>query len=195
MDRKSMLKNIGNLVVTSLICITIYFGNSYSQGSTITLDVNGAKTAMPNGIFGTLMERLGRQWGNTGVFAGTSSTIPNTNGMRNDVIDAFKECGVGAIQWPGGCAAWDYPWKPADPSGDIGTDRFLQFCKLTGAEPVITGPAYSYSAASNLAWLKHIDSTTARLSMDSLRWFKIGNEVWGGCGSNKSFTVSSYCTT
>ena len=56
------------------------------------------------------MERLGKNW-NGGIFVGTSSTIPNTNGMRNDVIDAFKEAGVGMIEWPGGCAASSYNWS------------------------------------------------------------------------------------
>jgi alpha-N-arabinofuranosidase len=179
------------IVVTGALAISMYVTSGFTQ-STVTIDVKNAKNIVPKTMFGTLMERLGRQWSNTGAFVGTSSSIPNSNGMRKDVIEAFKECGVGAIQWPGGCAAWSYKWVPSSPSNDVGTDRFLEFCKLTGAEPVICGPHYQESAASNTAWIKHIDSTTAKLGMDSLKWFKIGNEVWGGCGTGMD--VNTYCT-
>jgi alpha-N-arabinofuranosidase len=179
------------IAIAGALVITLYAISGFTQ-STITIDVKNAKNKVPNSMYGTLMERLGRQWSNTGAFVGTASTIPNVNGMRKDVIDAFKECGVGSIQWPGGCAAWNYRWNPPNPSNDVGTYRFLEFCKQIGAEPVICGPHYAESYASNLAWIKYIDSTTTKLGMDSLRWFKIGNEVWGGCGAGMD--VATYCT-
>jgi len=169
----------------ALQCITLgvvlLSVSGYSQ-NTVTLNVDGAKDSIANEVFGILMERLGRQWGGQGgIFCGTSSTVPNTNGMRNDVIEGFKECGVGALQWPGGCAANGYPWSTSKkPSNDVGVDRFIQFCKLTGAEAMISGKPTGNDAASNLAFAQYIiDSLNY-----PLKWFKIGNEVWGGCGTN-----------
>ena len=100
---------------------------------------------------------------------------------------------IGAIQWPGGCAALGYNWTPPNPSNAVGTDRFLEFCQLTGAEPIICGSHLTSWVPKNVAWLKHIDSTTARLGMDSLKWFKVGNEVWGGCGY--AMDSIKYCDT
>jgi alpha-N-arabinofuranosidase len=154
--------------------------NGFGQ-NTVTFNVDGATAVVAHEVFGLLMERLGRQWTNNGIFVGTSSTISNTNGMRNDVIDGFKECGVGAVQWPGGCAANGYSWSSnKKPSNDVGVDRFIQFCKLTGAEVMISGKPTGNDAASNLAFAQYIID-----SLDyPLKWFKVGNEVWGGCGTN-----------
>ncbi len=46
-----------------------------------------------------------------GTWVGKDSPIPNVNGIRKDVIDGMKECGITAIRWPGGCAADHYHWK------------------------------------------------------------------------------------
>ena len=91
--------------------IAVIVVTGYGQNS-VTFDVAGAETVIPHEIFGLLMERLGRQWDGRGaIFVGTNSSTPNTNGMRNDVIEGFKECGIGCIQWPGGCAANGYNWN------------------------------------------------------------------------------------
>jgi alpha-N-arabinofuranosidase len=189
MKYKKLLGSVGKLVVAGTLC-SVFSG--FSQ-STVTINVSGATSVVAKEMFGVLMERLGRQWGNTagnngGIWVTTGSTIPNTNGMRNDVINGFAECGVGSAQWPGGCAATSYTWSPPNPTNDVGTDRFIQFCQLTGATPVICGPRDA--AASNLAWIKHIDSQMTSRGMGNLKWFKNGNEVWGGCGNG--ITVGTY---
>jgi len=172
-----------------MLCVAGIVVSGFSQ-STVTFNVNGAADTVQKEMFGVLMERLGRQWGNGtngGIYVGTASAIPNTNGMRNDVMAGFTECGVGAIQWPGGCAATSYTWSPPNPANDVGTDRFIQFCSITGATPVICGPRDA--ASSNLAWVRHIDSQMTSRGMGLLQWFKDGNEVWGGCGSGINVTT------
>jgi alpha-N-arabinofuranosidase len=176
--------------VSLMLCVAGIVVGGFSQSS-VTFNVNGAADTVQKEMFGVLMERLGRQWGNGtngGIYVGTASAIPNTNGMRNDVMAGFTECGVGSIQWPGGCAATSYTWSPPNPANDVGTDRFIQFCSITGATPVICGPRDA--AASNLAWVKHIDSQMTSRGMGLLKWFKDGNEVWGGCGSG--INVATY---
>ncbi len=51
---------------------------------------------------------------NGGLFVGTNSSIANTDGMRNDIIQGFKDAGVGMIEWPGGCAANSYNLTPTE---------------------------------------------------------------------------------
>ncbi len=102
MHHKKYFSSIDKLVIASTLYVAVLVLNGYSQSS-VTINVNDAADVVPKELFGVLMERLGRQWnGNGGIFVGTGSSIPNTDGMRNDVIDGFKECGVGSIEWPGG---------------------------------------------------------------------------------------------
>ena len=156
---------------------------SSTPANTLTVNADTAKDVVNSGIFGLLMERLGKNW-NGGIFVGTSSSIANTNGMRNDVIDAFKEAGVGMIEWPGGCAAGSYNWSSnKNPSNDVGTDRYMQLCSLLGIPPIIAGPGTSAAAANNLAWVQYINNNTSHTDW-TLNHFKIGNEVWG-CGGNQ----------
>lgn len=170
--------------------------NGYNQ-STITFNVDGANTVIPKEIYGVLMERLGRQWTSpstpsSGIFVGTNSSIANVNGMRKDVIDGFKECGITAAEWPGGCAANGYDWsKNKKPANDVGVDRFFEFCRLTGAEAVIAGKPFGDDAESNLAFCKYIIDSLKY----PLKYFKIGNEVWG-CGGDQNVATytSNYST-
>jgi len=164
--------------------------NAYND-TKMTFNVDKADSVVHKEIFGVLMERLGKQWdGNGAIWVGTSSSTKNTDGMRQDVIDGFKECGVGAAEWPGGCAANHYNWSAnKTPTNAVGVKRFIEFCNLTGAEAVIAAPCSTSSmGASNLAFGQYI--------MDSLnyplKWFKLGNEMWGGCGTNYTSTYLSY---
>lgn len=165
--------------------------SGYCQ-STITINVDGATGIIPNELYGVLMERLGNQW-RGGVWVGTNSSTENANGMRKDIIDGFKECGVGAIEWPGGCAANDYNWKDnKNPSNDVGTDRFMQLCELVGCEPIIAGSGQASSASNNLEWVTYINDNSSHPEWN-LKYFKIGNEVWGCGGKQKVNTyISNY---
>ena len=55
-------------------------------------------------VYGHFSEHLGRCI-YEGIYVGENSDIPNTNGMRNDVVEALKELKVPVLRWPGGCFA------------------------------------------------------------------------------------------
>ena len=154
-----------------------------TAANTLTVNVDSAQQVIHKEIYGVLLERLGRNI-TGGLYVGTSSSIPNTSGMRNDIIQGFKEVGVGTIQWPGGCAANNYNWNPPNPANDVGTDRFMELCAAVGAEPYITGRPNASNAASNLQWLTYLNNNTAHPEWN-VKYFKVGNEVWG-CGGNKT---------
>jgi alpha-N-arabinofuranosidase len=156
---------------------------SGTAANTLTVNADSAQDVVSDGIFGVLMERLGKNW-QGGIFVGTGSSIPNTDGMRNDVIQAFKDAGVGMIEWPGGCAANGYNWSANKaPSNDVGTDRYLELTSLLGIQPLIAGPGTSAGAANNLAWVQYINDNSSHPDW-TINYFKVGNEVWG-CGGNQ----------
>lgn len=110
-----------------------------------------------------------------GLWVGKDSDIPNTDGLRQDVIDACRELGIGAMRWPGGCCADHYHWKdgigpdrpprlhpipePANPvwRHEFGTDEFLRLCELTGADPVITANTATGTPQEFLDWYEYIN--------------------------------------
>src|SRR5262249_27531781 len=133
---------------------------SGTAANTLTVNADGAQNLIADGIFGVLMERLGKNW-QGGIFVGSTSTIPNTDGMRNDVIQAFKDAGVGMVEVPGGGAAGSYNWSAnRAPSNDVGTDRYMELTSLLGIPPLIVGPGTAAAAANNLAWVTYINSNT-----------------------------------
>ncbi len=161
-----------------LSCIAV---GGFGQSS-VSVNVSGAATVVNKEIFGILMEQLGKNWTN-GTFVGTNSTTPNINGMRTDIINGLKECGVGAIQWPGGCAANGYNWSNnKNPSNDVGTDRFMQLCSLVTCSPILAGPPAPTSRASNMAWIRYVNENASHPTW-TVNTFQVGNEVWG-CGGN-----------
>jgi len=156
------------------------------------VDVDGASVPVPKEIFGLLMETLGNDV-NNGVWVGTSSAIPNTAGVRNDIIEGMKEAGVGAIEWPGGCAANNFNWEAnKNPSNTMGVDRFMDFVTEIGAEPVLVGRPSSQYAASNRAWVEYVNNNPDHPEW-RLKYFKIGNEVWG-CGGNLGHDAAAEAT-
>ena len=61
-------------------------------------------------IYGHFAEHLGRCI-YEGIWVGEDSSIPNTKGIRNDVLAALKQINVPVLRWPGGCFADEYHWK------------------------------------------------------------------------------------
>ncbi len=173
-------KNI--LRFTAFFSAVLLF-NVFGQ-NTLTVQIDSAKSVVNKELFGVLMERLGRNWVG-GAYVGDTSHIPNTNGIRNDIINGFIECGVGLIEWPGGCAANTYTWAAdTNPANDVGTVGFMQLVNEIGCEPMITVPAPATSASSSLSWIKYINNNPSHPDWQ-VKYVKIGNEVYG-CGGNMS---------
>jgi len=112
-----------------------------------------------------------------GIWVGKDSPIPNIDGLRKDVVEGCRELGIGAMRWPGGCCADHYHWKNgigpdraarhhpiADPANpvwrmDFGTDEFLRFCRLTGAEPVLTVNTATGTPEEFLDWYEYVNGS------------------------------------
>src|ERR1700755_1509410 len=76
----------------------------------VTIDTSKPGAEIDRHIFGQFAEHLGRGI-YEGIWVGPDSSIPNTRGIRNDVVAALKELHVPVVRWPGGCFADEYHWR------------------------------------------------------------------------------------
>jgi alpha-N-arabinofuranosidase len=162
-------------------------------------------------IYGHFAEHLGNCiYG--GFWVGENSKIPNTRGIRNDVIAALREIAPPVIRWPGGCFADTYHWRdgigPRDQRPSIinttwggvtednsfGTHEFLDLCELVGAEPYICLNVGSGTVREAAEWVEYVNSNAISPMTDlrkkngrekpwNVKFWAVGNESWG-CGGN-----------
>ncbi|MFD2329659.1 alpha-N-arabinofuranosidase [Cohnella sp. GCM10020058] len=162
-------------------------------------------------IYGHFSEHLGRCI-YEGLWVGSESPIPNTDGIRNDVLEALRELKVPVLRWPGGCFADEYHWRdgigPRETrkrminthwggvveNNHFGTHEFFRLCELIGAEPYICGNVGSGNVQEMSEWLEYMtfdgESPLANLRRQNgrekpwkLKYFGVGNENWG-CGGH-----------
>jgi alpha-N-arabinofuranosidase len=170
----------------------------------------GGETISRN-LYGHFSEHLGRCV-YEGIWVGENSSIPNTRGIRNDVVTALKKIKIPVLRWPGGCFADEYHWKdgigpreqrPAminthwggvTENNHFGTHEFMDFCEQIGAEPYVCGNVGSGTVQEMMEWAEYLtsnaDSPMANLRRKNGReqawkvpFFGVGNESWG-CGGN-----------
>ncbi|RFZ92704.1 alpha-N-arabinofuranosidase [Mucilaginibacter conchicola] len=174
------------------------------------------KSAAPNPviskyIYSHFAEHLGRGIYD-GFYVGDTSKIPNTNGVRNDVVAALKKMKIPSLRWPGGCFADTYHWKdgigPKDKrpaivnkwwgnvaeDNSFGTHDFLNLCELLGADPYVAGNVGSGTVQELADWVQYTSSDNKNPMSDlrkangrtepwSVKFWGVGNEAWG-CGGN-----------
>lgn len=178
--------------------------------ATIQARVDRPGPTIERNVYGTFAEHLGRGI-YEGVWVGEESPIPNTRGIRNDVIAALRKIELPLLRWPGGCFADEYHWRDgigprakrprrANTSwGDIETNafglhEFMDFAELIGAEPYINVNVGSGTPHEMMEWLEYMtsdgDSTLAQLRRANgrqkpwkVKFIGLGNEAWG-CGGN-----------
>ena len=162
-------------------------------------------------IYGHFSEHLGRCIYN-GIYVGENSPIPNTDGIRNDIIEAFRNIKAPVFRWPGGCFAEEYHWQDGigekslrrkivntnwggvTEDNSFGTHEFMRFCELVGCKPYINVNVGSGSVREMSEWIEYMTSDAesplteqrkknGRAEPWKLEYLGIGNENWG-CGGN-----------
>src|SRR5512146_3157912 len=97
------------LSIVVLLCIPALLW-AQSATNTLVVHADAAKETISRFVYGQFAEHLGHGiYG--GVWVGENSPIPNTRGIRNDVVAALKNIKVAAVRWPGGCFADEYHWR------------------------------------------------------------------------------------
>ncbi len=207
------------LAIMFVLACFAFGANAQQKITRITLDATNIQYRIDKNIYGQFSEHLGHGiYG--GIWVGVNSPIPNIDGMRKDVIEALRKIDVPVLRWPGGCFADEYHWKdgigPRDKRpqmvntnwGDVtednafGTSEFLEFCKLIGCQPYITGNLGSGTVRELSQWVEYVNSdnespiTDLRREYDrdkswGVKYWGLGNESWG-CGGNMTPEYYSY---
>ena len=140
---------------------------------------------------------------------GTVSLMPadNIEGMRADTLKVLKELNAPLYRWPGGNFVSGYDWRDGigdmdkrpprtNPAwtgvehNDFGFNEFIRFCRLVGAEPLVTvntgfGDAYSaaaqleYSNGSTDTLMGALRAKNGETKPFNVRYWCIGNEMFG----------------
>lgn len=177
----------------------------------IIVNTDVEKSKISKHIYGHFAEHLGRGI-YEGIWVGEDSPIPNTNGIRNDVVEALKNIQIPVLRWPGGCFADEYHWKdgigPRESrkrmvnthwggvveNNHFGTHEFMMLCEMLETEPYICGNVGSGTVQEMSEWVEYMtfngESPMANLRQENgrkepwkLKYFGVGNENWG-CGGN-----------
>ena len=199
------------LLLISLLLFGIASIAPATQTEKIKLSIDASKPGakIDRNLFGQFAEHLG-QGVYEGIWVGPDSRIPNTRGIRNDIVAALKAIRVPNVRWPGGCFADEYHWRkgigPQRPAtlnpnwggviepNSFGTHEFMDFLDQIGAEAFISVNVGSGTPQEAAEWLEYLTtSQQTTLSKErvanghpapyKIAFLGIGNESWD-CGGN-----------
>ncbi|MFP1778688.1 alpha-N-arabinofuranosidase [Lonsdalea quercina] len=202
------------IMSVTLAALALPFGSpSAADHSRIeaTLQADHPGPPISRYIYGQFSEHLGRGIYD-GIWVGPDSPIPNTRGIRNDVVAALKAIKVPVVRWPGGCFADEYHWRdgigPRDKrpvrknnwwggtpeTNAFGTHEFFDFAEQIGAEAYISVNVASSTPTEMREWIEYLTSkdrdslanerrANGRHAPFDVPFIGIGNESWG-CGGN-----------
>ena len=141
------------LVSFVLVAMSLTAPALVAQKVELSVDVSKAGAKIDRNIFGQFAEHLGHGV-YEGIWVGPDSTIPNTRGIRNDVVAALKVLKVPNVRWPGGCFADEYHWRKGigaqrvvtlNPNwggviepNTFGTHEFMDFLNQIGSEAYVS---------------------------------------------------------
>jgi alpha-N-arabinofuranosidase len=199
----------------TLLVVAMAAPGAAAQKVQMSIDASKPGAKIDRNIFGQFAEHLGHGV-YEGIWVGPTSKIPNTRGIRNDVVVALKALKVPDVRWPGGCFADEYHWRKGigpqravtlNPNwggviepNTFGTHEFMDFLDQIGAEAYLSVNVGSGTPQEAAEWLEYL--TTAQpttLAKDraanghhapyKIAFLGIGNESWD-CGGN--MTPDSY---
>jgi len=175
----------------------------------LSIDASKPGARIDRNLFGQFAENLGHGL-YEGIWVGPDSPIPNTRGIRNDVVSALRELKVPNVRWPGGCFADQYHWRkgigpreqrPATVNsawGDVidtnafGTDEFMDFIQQIGSLPYVSVNVGSGTPQEAAEWLEYMTAAApTALAKEraanghpepyKVGFLGLGNESWD-CG-------------
>jgi len=176
-------------------------------------------TISPN-IYGHFTENLSAVVYD-GIWVGDSK-VPNIGGIRKELVEEMRKINPPIVRFPGGCFADSYDWRDGigpvdkrprrtnfwnggekasapdahryDPNR-FGTNEFVQFCRLIGAQPYLAANLRSLPAQQFNRWIEYCNSPAGSTTLAderaaagfkdpfNVQYWGVGNESWG-CGGN-----------
>jgi alpha-N-arabinofuranosidase len=209
--RHSVILTAGILILSAIASSVFAQSKKEAGQANIIVSTDLGKETISRHIYGHFSEHLGHCiYG--GYWVGENSNIPNTRGIRNDIVEALKKTQIPNLRWPGGCFADEYHWMDGigprekrpkmvnthwggvTEDNSFGTHEFLDLCEQLGAEPYICGNVGSGSVEEMSKWVEYINfdgvSPMADLRRKNgrdkpwhVKFWGVGNENWG-CGGN-----------
>ena len=187
----------------------------------IFVNVNRSVGTINPNIYGQFSEHLGRCI-YQGIYVGQASDIPNTNGMRNDVVSALKALHVPVLRWPGGCFADTYHWRDGigpkenrktivntnwggvTEDNSFGTHEFMELCRQIGCEAYFSGNVGSGTVQEFSDWVEYCNMggispmaserrANGQNEPFNVKYWGIGNEAWGCGGSMRAEYYADLC--
>jgi alpha-N-arabinofuranosidase len=198
-------------LLLSLVVLALFLSNSADAQTRVRLDDGKPGPTINKNVYGQFAEHLGRGiYG--GIWVGEGSPIPNTRGLRNDVLRALKDLRVPVVRWPGGCYADQYHWRDgigprnrrkktvnASWGGVVednafGTHEFFDLVEQLGADAYVSVNVGTGSPREMAEWVEymtsdakgamaHLRRSNGREKPWRLNYLGIGNEAWG-CGGS-----------
>lgn len=180
----------------------------------ICLIASDGKGRIAPEIYGHFAEHLGGVF-RGGLWVGEDSEVPNIRGFRRFVVEKFRAIRPPVLRYPGGCFAETYNWRDGIgprahrpktlnwwyrddrrvETNEVGTHEFVDFCRMTGAQPYLAGNLTSMTPLDLRKWMEYCDlpAGTTTLAAEraengdseplGIRFWGIGNENWGGGGN------------
>jgi alpha-N-arabinofuranosidase len=211
-NRKLFMMLISGIVIPAMFS-TVARAQQSASGPSASIVINAdlGSEVISRHIYGHFSEHLGHCIYD-GYWVGEDSEIPNTRGIRDDIVTALKESAIPNLRWPGGCFADEYHWMdgigPRDQrpkmvnthwggvteDNSFGTHEFLDLCEQLGTEPYICGNVGSGTVEEMSKWVEYINfdgispmadlrKVNGREQPWAVKYWGVGNENWG-CGGN-----------
>ena len=203
--RSSLMRTIFACLILFAVAVPV----TTAQKVEMSVDVSKTGAKIDRNLFGQFAEHLGHGI-YEGIWVGPDSKIPNTLGIRNDVVAALKAIKVPNVRWPGGCFADEYHWRKGigpqravtlNPNwggviepNTFGTHEFMDFLDQIGAEAYLSVNVGSGTPQEASEWLEYLTTaqptTLAKERVANghpapykVAFLGIGNESWD-CGGN-----------
>ncbi len=202
---KRITRLLTSIITACLLCNSLAVAQGQAPQARIKIDVDRTIGNVDPLLFGNFAEHLGRM-----IYGGVyeeGSSLSDKDGYRKDVMEAVKQLDVTILRWPGGNFASGYNWKdgigPKDQrpmrkdlawddleSNRFGTDEFLKYCELIGAEPYICINAGLGTIDDARHWVEYCNETkntfwaeqrrkNGRDKPYKVKYWALGNEIDG----------------
>ncbi len=116
-----------------------------------------------------------------GIF-GINAALWDGDMLKKETAEYVKPVNHGVLRYPGGLRADEDHWREVLAAKDwmVDTDEFIQFCKATGNEAMITVNFGRGTPEEAAAWVKHCNVDNDY----NVRYWEVGNELYGDWHAN-----------
>jgi alpha-N-arabinofuranosidase len=231
MNKVTRRKFLAQTVLGTAALATARFAHAAQNSGKIRILLNEPIGVISPDLHGHFTEHIGGVIYD-GIWVGEDSKIPNQGGIRQALVEHMKRLRPSVVRWPGGCFADSYNWRDGigerarrprrtnfwindsflqgAPNGPVkydpnqfGTNEFMRFCRLIGAQPYLAVNVRSNTARDFYEWVEYCNAPAPQTTLSEqraingnpeafgVRYWGVGNESWG-CGGN--FTPEEYAT-